>query len=791
MKACVMLRSLAGLLAIAWMSLGPALAAEATAEAAKPRVVLPPPPEPYTGKVGRTLQDSVQMFQKPVTAPAGAPNIVLVLTDDVGFSAASTLGGDIETPTLDRLAAQGLLFNRFHTTAMCSSTRAALLTGRNHHAVATAAVTDMTSGYPGYSSILPKSAATLAEVLRQNGYNTAMFGKHHNIPAWEYSSAGPFDRWPTGLGFEYFYGFLGGDTHQWQPKLYRGISPILDPTRGTEERLLDRDMADEALNWIHNQKAAAPDKPFFVYYAPGTAHSPHHAPKDWIERYRGRFDAGWDKLREEVFARQKRMGVIPKDAALTPRPAAIPSWNSFTPEQQHHFARMMEVYAAMLAYQDAQIGRIVDELDRMGIRDNTLIMFIEGDNGASPEGRPEGSLNELGVMVNGVVQDWTWRQQMNDELGGPRNYQLLSAGWAWALDTPFQWTKTVASHLGGMRNGLIVSWPKRIKDVGTIRSQFTHVIDVYPTVLELTGIPAPDVVNGVEQQRVDGTSFAYALDAPQAAERHTTQYFELLGNRGIYHEGWLANTVPERLPWEHGKGRIPVDDYTWELYDLRKDYSQSVNLAKRYPDKLKELQALFLQEAERNHVLPLDDSQGLSRTLAATQFYKPKRNSYAYWSKDISVSQSAAPSFAARSFSLIADVVIPPGGGQGVIVATGSWFAGWSFYLDQGRPVAHEAFSQQPQDQFRVAASEALPAGPATIRYDFDRDPASALRGGTLTISVNGTQVAKGPIDRTFLITAGLGETFDTGRDTGVPVIDYRDQAPFTGEIRKIEVLLR
>jgi arylsulfatase len=746
--------------------------------------VLPYPPAPFGGQTSLSPTQSKAQFPAQVKAPNGAPNVIVVLTDDVGFAASSTFGGSIPTPSLDQLAAHGLRFNHFHTTAMCSPTRAALLTGRNHHAVANGTVADMSTGYPGYNGEIPRSAATIAEILRLNGYSTAMFGKHHNAPYEQLSAAGPFDLWPTGLGFEYFYGFLGGDTDQWQPKLYRGTSP-LDTQAEMKGQLLDKVLADEAINWVHNQKAGAPDKPFFMYYATGSAHAPHQAPKEWIDRFKGKFDMGWDKLREQNFAQQKAQGVIPANAVLTPRPAAIPAWDSISPEQQRVNARQMEVYAAQLAYQDAQFGRIIDELKRMGQLDNTLVMFVEGDNGASGEGGINGSQNELGAMANRMQQPTEWMTKFMPQMGGPKSYQLYAVGWAWAIDTPFQWTKQIASHLGGTRNGFVVSWPARIKAQGEQRTQFHHVIDIMPTVLEAAGVKAPSVVYGVEQQRVDGVSMAYAFDDAKAADRRTTQYFEMLGNRSIYHDGWLASTTPPRGPWmDEGKSLEP-DAYQWELYNLNEDFSQANNLAAAQPEKLKEMQQLWMQEAERNNVLPVDTRNGMLRAMSGRPF--PSAKTFTYWGRDISVPQKSGPMFAGRSFSITADVVLPAKA-NGVLVATGSWFGGWSFYLDKGRVVAHEAASQKEDDQFRVQSNAALPAGPAKIRFDFASDGGIGA-GGTMSISVDGKQVASGRFGRTILVTAGLGETFDIGIDTGVPVVEaYKNSGRLEGEIEKVVV---
>jgi len=753
-------------------------------------VVLPIPPAPFAGKIGKDIASSEPAFPKPVKAPEGAPNVLLVLTDDVGFAAVSTFGGLIPTPHLDRLAARGLKYNAFHTTAMCSPTRASLLTGRNHHAVGSGTIIDLSTGFPGYWSIIPKSAVTVAEVLRHHGYNTAFFGKHHNVPATQGSAAGPFDLWPTGLGFEYFYGFVGGETNQWEPMLYRGTSRV-DLSHKDHDYILDRDLADDAIQWIHNQKAAAPDKPFFVYYATGSGHAPLQAPAEWIRKFRGKFDMGWDKAREEIFERQRAMGVVPENAVLTPRPESIPAWDSLSPDQKRINARLMEVFAGMMAFQDAQIGRVLDELERMGQLDNTLVLFVEGDNGASAEGSLVGMSNNMAVQTNRAKESTGWMLEILDELGGPSTHAHYPAGWAWATDTPFPWAKQVASHLGGMRNGLVVSWPQRIKKTGEVRPQFAHVIDITPTILEAVGVAQPEMVNGVKQQRVDGTSLVYSFDAPEAPSQRHTQYFEMLGNRGIYHNGWLASTTPIRAPWDFGWKPKPGAsiDYDWELYDLRKDYSQARNLAAENPEKLKDMQALWMQEAKRNNVLPVDDRVqqrlGLhSKHLAAQDL------TYVYWGQDISLPPSAAPSFAGRSFSIEAEVVLPKEKGQGVLLAYGGRFAGWSFFLKDGKPMAHHAFTQQPKDQFRLASSTSLPSGPATIRYDFNYDGGGAGKGGLLRISVNGKEVASSRIERTISWT-GVGESLDIGKDTSDPVtMDYQGRDRFNGEIRKLELKL-
>jgi arylsulfatase len=754
-----------------------------TAIPAAAQTVLPRPEEPFAGTIGETYADSKPAFPKRVVAPDGAPNVFLIMTDDVGFGAASTFGGPIPTPNLDRLAARGLVYNRFHTTAMCSPTRAALLTGRNHHAVANGIVANLSTGFPGYTNILPKSAATLAEVLRQNGYNTAMFGKHHNAPEGDVSPAGPFDLWPTGLGFETFYGFMAAETNQFTPALYRDTTPIPTLTHG----VLDEALASEAIRWIHGQKAAAPHKPFFVYYATGSTHAPIQAPPEWIARFRGQFDKGWDAVRAETFARQRRMGTIPANTVNTERPAGIKAWADLTPDERRINARMMEAYAGMLAYQDAQIGRVLDELDRMGESGNTLVLFIEGDNGASAEAGPNGGTNPMAHFVNGMREDTASLVANLDKIGGPDAAPNIGFGWAWASNAPFPLFKQFASHLGGTRNGLVVSWPDRIKARG-LRSQFTHVIDVMPTVLEAAGIPAPQNVNGVTQQRIDGVSFAYSFAAPGAPERHETQYFEMLGNRAIYHKGWLASTTPVSLPWSRGAS-VPPNQYKWELYDLRKDFSQSHDLAAKEPGRLREMQNLFRTEAARNQVFPLDDRMSLARFEAA-QGSGTEENHFVYWGPGISVPSASAPSLFARGFRIAAQIDLPEGGATGPLVALGSKFGGWSFYLKEGRPVALMAASQQDGDQSRIAAAQPLRPGRTSLVFDF-RYAGGVNAGGELVILANGSEIARGPIARTMSKLPELTDTLDIGFDASTPVTDdYPRDKAFTGGITKVEITL-
>lgn len=763
----------------------------AGAAAAADGLVLPHPAAPFTGRIGRTVRESIPAFPALRRAPEGAPNVLLVLTDDVGFGATSTFGGPVPTPTLDRLAANGLRYNRFHTTGMCSPTRAALLTGRNHHAVGTGTVTDFATGFPGYNSIIPRSAATVAEILRQNGYGTAFFGKHHNVPRWMHAPAGPFDHWPTGLGFDYFYGFIGAETNQFTPQLYRGTTPVDAPA----DVLLDRALADDVIRWLHNFDAADPDKPFFIYLAPGSAHEPHQAPREWIERFRGQFDAGWDVLRARIVERQKAMGLVPRDAGVTPRPEGIPAWSELTERQRQINARMMEAFAAMLAYQDDQLGRIVDELERMGKLDNTLILFIVGDNGAAAEAGVHGAINAMAVFANGIVESEEWLHDIRDEMGGPMTRQNYGFGWAWAMNAPFPLFKQYASHLGGTRNGLVISWPARIKSRG-IRPQFHHVIDIMPTILEAASIPVPTSVNGVEQQPVNGVSMVYTFADPDAPDRRRTQYFEMMGNRAIYHEGWMASTTPRRLPWRPAPTPVMVDpdeDYEWELYDLRNDFAQSRNVATEHPEKLEQLVALWWREARKNRVLPLDDSLTMNRLHAAVEANRRPRDRYVYWGKDVSVPVDMAPPLLNRSFMLEASLVLPESGGNGVVAAAGGRFGGWSLFLQEGRPVFLYSASIQPEYRFRVASDTALAPGPAKLRLIFDYDGGGMNRGALVRLEVDGRELARGRVEHTISTYPEMTDTFDVGKDTGTPVADgeYRGTGRFDGDILRLDVVLQ
>lgn len=756
---------------------------------ARDGTVLPYPDPVFTGTLGTTPVTSAAGYAPRPRLAENAPNVLLVMTDDVGFSAASTFGGAVPTPNLDRLAARGLRYNRFHVTAMCSPTRAALLTGRNHHAVATGALSDLAEDYPGYNSRFPKSAASIAKVLKYNGYNTAFFGKHHNVPTREQSIAGPFDQWPIGLGFEYFYGFIGGAINQFAPRLYRGTLPV-DLTDRPDDYVLDRDLADDAIHWIHGQKAAAPDKPFFVYLAPGTAHSPLQAPPEWIARFKGRFDKGWDQMRGDNFARQKTMGIIPADAKLTPRPAEIAAWSSLSPEEQQVHARWMEVFCAQLAYQDAQFGRILDELERMGQLDNTLVIFIEGDNGASLEGGPHSSFNEAATMANGVKEPMAEKFARIDEIGGPNTMGKYAAGWGWANNTPFRWGKQIASHLGATRDPLVISWPRRITDMGGMRRQYSHVTDIYPTILEAADITVPTRVEGVEQQELGGTSLVYSWDHAKAADRHRVQYYEMFANRAIYADGWLANTKPRRVAWDFGPvAGNPDTSYEWQLYHLDSDFSQANDLAAERPGKLELMKALFDREARRNNVYPLNDNFP-GRNSNSAEGRKQARSEFVYWGQDISLSQKVAPGLGSKDFTITIDLAEQADVPNGVLVATGSKFGGWAFYIDDGRPTAFVARSEIAPDQSRIAGNPLVP-GVRQISYRYRSRGSDLGAGGILTIFADGREVGSGPVAATAALAAGFEETFDIGLDSGVAVsTDYTKGGKFRGRIEKVAVTL-
>jgi len=774
-----------------WAVVGSVLAAGTIfGGGASAQEVLPAPPAPFKGQIGLSTKDSKSDFPQPVQAPKGAPNIVLVLLDDVGFGASSTFGGPIDTPTLERLAQNGLRYTQFHTCALSSPTRAALLTGRNHHSVHTGVIMEQGTGFPGYDSLMGKDTATIAEVLKQKGWNTSWFGKNHNVPDWQSSQAGPFDLWPTGLGFEYFYGFVGAETDQWRPAAFEGTKPI-EPYIGKPDYNFDYDIADQAIKWVRNQKAVAPDRPFFLYYAPGATHSPHHPKKEWIAKYKGQFDQGWDKVREETLARQKKLGIVPANTQLTERSRGIPAWDSFNAEQKQLFAYMMEVYAGFLSQTDYNVGRVLDAIEQMGQLDNTLVIYIVGDNGASAEGMLQGSLNEIATL-NGIPEDYKDVLKHKDDLGTWKTHNHYPIGWAHAMDTPFQWTKQIASHYGGTRNAMVVSWPARIKEQGGIRSQWHHTIDIVPTILEVSGLQQASIVNGVAQKPIEGVSMAYSFSDPKAPSARRTQYFEMFGNRGIYHDGWVACTTPHFAPWEDRLSAPSVDiisSYKWELYNVAKDFSEANNLAEQNPDKLAELKLLFYAEAAKYNVLPLDDTKVERLDVSIRPSLTRGRSEFTYYEGLTRIPEGAAPDIKNKSFRITADVVLPEGGAKGIIVTQGGLSAGYALMFRDSKPIFHYNFGNVAH--YNIAGKDAMAPGKHTVVFDFKYEGGGFGKGGTGTLSVDGKQVAEGRINATIPGRFSLDETFDVGEDTGTPVSeDYDVPFKFTGKIEKVVVNL-
>ena len=720
-----------------------------------------------------------------IKAPASAPNVLIVLVDDMGFGMPSAFGGPVRMPVADRLATQGLRYNQFHTTALCSPTRTALLSGRNHHMNNMGAVTEFATAFPGNTGQRPDNVAPLAEMLRLNGFSTAFFGKNHETAAWEVSPSGPTTRWPTRSGFDKFYGFIGGETDQWAPSLYEGLNRVETPHYPGYNFMTD--MTDNAIAWMKFQKALTPDKPFFMYFAPGATHAPHHVPKEWIAKNKGRFDGGWDKMREETLARQIALGVVPKGTKLAAKPEAIKDWDKLSADEQKLFARQMEVYSGFGEYCDHEIGRLFDAVGETGELDNTLIFYILGDNGTSAEGGMAGMFNEM-TYFNGVAETVQEMLKHYDEWGGPSTYPHMAAGWAVAGDTPFMWTKQVPSNYGGTRNGMIVSWPKRIKDVNQVRSQWHHVIDVAPTVLEAASLPEPKIVNGTVQSPIEGVSMVYSFDKPDAKSTHKTQYFEILGNRGIYQNGWFAGTI-HRAPWE-GKPRADLKDDKWELYDTTKDFSLANDLVAANPAKLKQLQGVFMEEAIKNRVLPIDDRlfERINAASAGRPDLMGDRTSLTLSEGMVGMSENVFINIKNRSLSITADVEIPQGGANGVIIAQAGRFGGWSLYLKDGKPTY--CYNFLGLQEFKVSAPQALAAGKATIRMNFDYDGGGIGKGGTATILVNGEKVASGRIEHTQAMGFSADETAGVGVDDATPVTtDYkeRDNA-FTGKILKVTV---
>jgi arylsulfatase A-like enzyme len=753
-------------------------------------VVLPPPDFHFKGTVGRTIGESdPPEFPGIARPPAGAPNVVIILIDDVGYGQFSTFGGQTPTPALDRLAAEGLRYTQFHTTALCSPTRAALLTGRNHHAAGTGMITEAATGYDGYTGIIPRSAGTVAEVLRQNGYATAWFGKNHNTPDWETSQNGPFDHWPSGYGFDYFYGFMGGDVDQYQPTLYENNNLV--PRSADPAYTLTADLTDHAIRWLRMVRAIDPAKPYLLYMAPGATHAPHQVPADWIARFRGQFDQGWDVYRQQTLERQKRLGVVPADAELTPRPASLPAWASLSADQKRLYARMMEVFAAFTAQTDYEMGRLLDAVRAQPDADNTLVFYIVGDNGSSAEGGLVGLLNENSYF-NNVPETLADNLAHIDELGGPKHFNHFPAGWAWAMDTPFQWTKQIASHLGGVRNPLVVSWPARIRDRGGVRGQFGHVIDVAPTIYEATGIRPPTELNGTPQKPLEGVSMAYTFDSAQAAGRHRTQYFEMMVNRAIYNDGWWA-AARAGIPWDASPAPVDPDTLRWELYDLTRDFSQAHDLSAQEPMKLRQLQELWWAEAARHDVLPLDGRkvERLNAELQGRPTPTAGRTTFTYYPGVAALPAGSAPNLLNKSWTVTAELEIPKGQVNGVVWAMGALDGGFALYVRNGLPVFAGNFLGRTMS--RASGTTVLPQGKVSLRGEFAYDGGGLGKGATLTVFVNGRKAGTARMERTVPLTLGLGGTLDVGLDTGSPADDaYQAQAPFpfTGTIDRVTIRL-
>ena len=788
-------RACLAVFAAGYVSCFPAAAQEVTGAPGSPSATstidgqsLPAVPPAFGGTINLDAKDSTAWWPPTVVPPKGAPNVLLIMTDDAGYGVSGTFGGVIPTPTLDQVAADGLRYTQFHSTALCSPTRAALITGRNHHSSGFGVIAEQATGFPGYDSIIGPDNATIGNILKDHGYTTSWFGKNHNTPTYAYSTSGPFDQWPSGMGFDYFYGFMGGESDQWTPWLFRDHTQIF-PWEDQPGFNLITGMADDAIHYLRKVDAAAPQKPFFLYYAPGATHAPHHPTQEWIDKFKGKFDMGWNAMRDEIFANQKRLGVIPENTQLTPWPDDLPKWDTLDADSKKMFARQAEVFAAYVAYADHEIGRVIDEVRRQGKLDNTLVIYIEGDNGTSAEGSTIGTAFDL-AAIQGINMPVADQLKYYDVWGSDVTTPHMSVAWSWAFDTPFKWTKQIASHFGGTRQGMAMSWPGHITDVGGVRSQFHHVIDIVPTILEATGIEAPQTVNGIAQKPIEGASMAYtwAKGSANVPSTRATQYFEMFGDRAIYHDGWIASTTPPAGPWLLGLGKLPnvLDGYNWELYDLTKDFSQFDDLAAKEPAKLKELQDLFLVEAAKHQVFPLDNR-------VATRFgQQPSatagRDTFTYTGELSGLPPSAAPSPLNRSYTITADIEVPEGGGEGVINTLGGRFGGYGLYLVKGKPVF--TYNLLALERFRWEGTDALTPGKHAIVFDFTYDGPGFGKGGKGVLSVDGAMVAEKSIPHTIPFVATIDESFDVGVDTRTPVDDKDYQVPFsfTGTLDKLTV---
>jgi arylsulfatase len=742
---------------------------------------------PFNGEIGMTYKDSKSDFPQPVRPPEGAPNVLIILVDDLGFGGTQPYGGLIPTPNIDRIAHQGLIYNEVHSTALCSPSRAAMLTGRNHHQVGMAGITEGATGFPGYNSVWGPDNASIAEVLRGWGYTTAAFGKWHDTPDWETSPAGPFDRWPTGKGFDYFYGFQGGETNQYYPQLFQNTVPV-EPAKTPEQGYtLNEDLADHSVAWLRQQQGIAPDKPWFMYVAPGAMHAPHHAPKAYIDRFKGKFDMGWDKMRDEIFANQKELGIIPENAKLTPRPAEIPSWDSRSADEKRLYARQMEAFAGFLAQTDEQLGRILDAVSASPHGSNTLVIFALGDNGASAEGGLTGTLNNMATQ-NGFPDDVPTMLKSIDEIGSPLHENHFSVGWAWSIDTPFQWTKQVASHFGGTRSGFLISWPDRIKARGEVRDQWHHFVDIAPTIYEAVGIPMPETVNGIRQVPLAGVSMDYTFDDAKAPTRKETQYFEIYGNRAIYHDGWIA-AARHGVPWQLLGKKGDFENDVWELYDLKQDFSEAEDLAKQEPAKLKEMQALFDEEARKYNVYPLDDRFAERAVVADRPSLTRGKTEFTYFAGTTRLPEGSAPNLKARSYSIKAEIDVPAAGADGVIVAQGG-SAGYSLFVKDGRLNYENNFYGKERDL--ITAPVPLPTGKVTAELEYTHEDKTYGGGGTGRLLVNGTEVGRARFNHVPPGRYSATESFDIGEDTGEAASEqYKGPFPFAGTIDKVVIDLK
>jgi arylsulfatase len=789
------------MLALAVMAIAPSVRAEiqVTGKLGSPDATttitgkqLPPPDPTFGGVIKDTAKESTPWWPPRVVPPKGAPNILLIMTDDQGYGVCSTFGGVIPTPALDRIGKAGLRYTQFHSTALCSPTRAAIISGRNHHSMGFGVIAEQATGYPGYDSIITKDKATVGRILTDNGYATSWFGKNHNTPTYQYSLAGPYDQWPSGMGFQYFYGFMGGETNQWQPFLFRDHTPVF-PWVGHPGYNLITDMADDAINYLKVLNASAPEKPFFLYYVPGGTHAPHHPTPEWIKKISDMhlFDGGWNKLRETIFANQKRLGVIPSGTQLTPWPDVLPKWDTLNANEKKCFIHQAEIFGAYAAYTDHEIGRVIQEVEDLGKLDNTLIIYISGDNGTSAEGTTLGTVFDF-AAIQAIMMPVDLQLKYYNVLGSDLTTPHMAVAWSWAFDTPFKWMKQIASFFGGTRQGMCISWPGHIKDVGGIRSQFHHMIDIVPTILEVSGIPAPEYVDGIKQAPIEGVSMAYTFDSANAnaPSKRETQYFEMFGNRAIYHNGWIAATVPPKPPWLMGTAEMPpLDQYKWELYNIADDFSENNDLAAQNPDKLKELQGLFMDEARKYQVLPLDNSI-LARILAPRPSAVAGRTEFRYSGEVSGIPYGNAPDLVGKSFSITADVEVPPKGAEGMLNTIGGRFGGYGLYVVKGKPVF--TYNLLNLERFKWQSPQTLTPGKHTILFDFKYDGPGMGKGGTGVLSVDGKEVSKKTVPHTVPAAFTIDESFDVGVDTrtGVDDKDYQPPFRFTGKLDKLTIKL-